>query len=150
MRQNMNKKIIAVLIILAVLIPAIVSNVNATKQQKYKLMDKNAPATVSLIGASTTALITGITASERDVSGMFLNETGYPFRYMSVYYTVSYDDFRTKEIYYDEIVIPYDPIDITQNNAIKKAYIESHALDKWGWDMALQQYGYNKITPGNQ
>lgn len=147
----MNKKIIGISVVLAVIIlSAVIVNVNAEKPQRYKLMEKNAPATITVTGGVTESLITGITATERDVSGMFLDEYGNPHRYMSVYYTVSYDDFRTKEIYYDEIIIPYEPVDILQNNVIKKQYIEGHVLEKWGWDMALQQYGYNKITPGNQ
>lgn len=146
----MKKQTIGISFLIAIVIlSAVIVNVNADKPNKYKLMEKNAPASLKITQGTTASMIVSITATERDVSGMFLDEFGNPHRFMSVYYTVSYDDL-SKEIYYDEIIIPYEPIDIIQNNAIKKSYIESHAVEKWGWNMAAQEYGYNKITPGNQ
>lgn len=140
------KYIIGIGVAVFIMSAVVVSYVNADNQPKYRFMGENAPPRLIVTGGAT---ITQITAIERAASGLYFDEYGNPMRYLSVYYTVSYSD-ASPEIFYDQFIISFDPVDAAANNLIKKEAIERHAYDKWGWNITRQEYGYNKITQGNQ
>lgn len=147
----MKTKYIIGIIGAVVLISAfIVSNANADKPVKYKLMGNNAPATLRVTGAATeTYTIQTMTAQHSDTSGMYLDENGLPYRNIAAFYNVKYTSGVT-EIYAEQMRVSYNSDDPTLNNQIIKDAIYQHAVDKWNWNIPAQKQGYNKITSGNQ